>query len=166
MAKHSAKISRTQIDPKAGPQEDGFFVSNKVGANADGYFGVVKRTIAGDSTVYTVPCASVQEVTSGNVTLTAEQNGQTVVLNNTSGSIVTLPTAKKGLEFTVVIQQAANTHAVSPEAADGIAAKGLTAVVDKDLVNSTSAAYDAVVIRGVAANLWHAVLTGTWTKQA
>lgn len=166
MSAYGFKIGRTANDPKPGPQVDSLWVSNKTGVADDGYFGVVKRKIDQDSTVYTVPCESVQEVTSGNVTLTPEQNGQTVYLNNTSGSIVTLPTAKVGLRYTVVIGGASNSHAVSPQAADGIGATGLTAVVDKDLVNSTSAAYDAVVLRAVKANLWHAVVTGTWTKQA
>lgn len=166
MAKHSAKISRTQLDPKPGPQEDSLFVSAKTGANDDGYFGVIKRKIDQDTTVYTVPCESAQEVTSGNVTLTAEQNGQTVYLNNTSGSIVTLPSAKVGLRFQVVAGLPANTHAVSPQAADAIAANGLTAVVDKDLVNSTSTTYASAVIRCVKAGVWHAVVTGTWTKES
>ncbi len=159
-------VGRTANNPKAGPQKDAFWVGHKTGMNDDGYFGVLRRSVDGDSTVYTVPFQSVQSVTSGNVTLTAEQNGQTVYLDNTSGSVVTLPTAKVGLRFKVIIGQPANTHAVSPQAADGIAANGLTAVVDKDLVNSTSTTYASAVIECVKANLWQAVVTGTWTKQA
>jgi hypothetical protein len=157
-------IQRTQIDPKAGPQVDSFFVSAKIGANADGYFGVVQRKIDGDSDVYTVPCQSVDTVTA-DVTLTAEQNGRTIVIDSADPVIVTLPDAKVGLKYKVIILQADNAHAVSPQAADGIAAKGLTAVVDKDLINSTSAAYDSVEIEAVSSALWHAVVSGTWTKE-
>ena len=158
-------IQRTQLDPKAGPQKDSFFVNGKVGANADGYFGVVQRKIDGDSDVYTLPFQSVDTVVA-DVTLTPEQNGRTIVIDSADPVIVTLPDAKVGLKYKVIILQADNAHAVSPQAADGIAAKGLTATVDKDIVNSTSAAYDSLVIEAISDSLWHAVVTGTWTKQS
>jgi hypothetical protein len=160
--KQASGIARTEIAPKAGPQVDGLYVSKKT---AD--FGMVKRTIDGDSTVYALPFQSViTQSATGTVTLTPEQNGATVVLDSTDPITVQLPTAQKGLKYNVLVVGVDNAHAVSPTADAGIAAKGLTAALDKDLINSTSAAYDAVELEAVSAVLWIARIVGTWTKQA
>lgn len=156
-------LQRTNIAPKPGPQVDAFFVENKNPAT-DSTFGCLKRKIDGDSKEYFVP-SQVVIPKSAAFTITPEENGATYYVTGT-GVVATLPYAVKGLRYKVIIGQASNTHAVSPQAVDGIAAKGLTAVVDKDLVNSTSAIYDSVVLEAVDDNLWHAVLSGTWTKES
>jgi len=161
--KASTGIQRTNIAPKPGPQVDAFWVENKNPA-ADSTFGVVKSKIDQDSTEYFF-ARDMAIAKAAAFAVTPEQNGATFYITST-GVIATLPEAVMGLKYKFIIGEASNTHAVSPQAADGIAAKGLTAVVDKDLVNSTSAIYDSVVIEAVGANLWHAVLSGTWTKQA
>jgi hypothetical protein len=153
-------IVRTQIAPKAGPQVDGLYVENEVGA-AD--FGVVKRTIDQDAKVYSLPFTSVRVVTA-DVTLTAEDNGAVVYVDSADPVAVTVPTPFAGLRFRVIFAQADNAHEISTGSAVAIAAKGLTAVAGEDLVNSTSAAGDTVVLTGITSTLYHAVLTGTFTK--
>jgi hypothetical protein len=156
-------VQRTTIAPKAGPQVDALFVEGK-NPSSDSTFGVLKRKIDGDTKEYFIPCNAVIPKAAA-FTVTPEENGSTYYITST-GVVGTLPSAVKGLQYTFIIGEASNTHALSPQAADGIAAKGLTAVVDKDLVNSTSAIYDSVVLRAVDDNLWHAVVSGTWTKEA
>ena len=155
-------ILRTQVAPKAGPQVDALYVEGKNPATQNS-LGAVKRKVDGDTTEYFVPTVGAQ-AKSAAYQITAEQNGSTFYV--TGGTVISLPDAVPGMEYTVIFGDANNANAISPKAADGIAAKGLTAVVDKDLVNSTGAAYDSAVLRCVAVNLWHAVVTGTFTKQA
>lgn len=160
--KPAYNVGRTKIAPKPGPQSDALFVDDK-NPSSDSTFGVLKRKILGDSNEYFVPChATIAK--SAAFTVTPEENGSTYYITST-GVVATLPSAVKGLQYTFIIGEASNTHALSPQAADGIAAKGLTAVVNKDLINSTSAIYDSVVLRAAGDNLWHAVLSGTWTKE-
>lgn len=155
-------IQRTQIAPKAGPQVDAFYVEGKNPSTQNSQ-GAVKRKVDGDTAEYFVPTVAAKAKAAA-YQITAEENGSTFYL--TGGSVISLPDAVPGLQYTVIMGDANNANAISPKAADGIAAKGLTAVVDKDLINSTGAAYDSAVVRCVSANLWHAVVTGTFTKQA
>lgn len=159
----STGIQRTTIAPKAGPQVDSFFVEGKA-PSSESTFGVVKRKIDQDSTEYFIANDMVIPKSAA-FTVTPEQNGCTFYVTST-GVVATLPEAVVGLKYKFIIGEASNTHAVSPQAADGIAAKGLTAVVNKDLINSTSAIYDSVEVECVTTNLWHAVVTGTFTKEA
>lgn len=160
--KQATGIQRTTIAPKAGPQVDGLYVEQKNPSTSNS-FGAVKRKIDGDSAEYFVPTVAAK-AKSAAYQITAEENGSTYYV--TGGTVISLPDAVPGLQYTVIFGDANNANAISPKAADGIAAKGLTAVVNKDLVNSTGAAYDSAVVRCVSANLWHAVVTGTFTKEA
>jgi hypothetical protein len=153
-------LLRTSIAPKAGPQVDGLYVENEAASSS---FGVVKRTIAGDSNAYSLPFTSVRVVTA-DTTLTAEDNGAVIYVDSADPVAVILPTPFAGLRFRVIFGQADNAHEVSTGAAVAIQAKGLTAVAGEDLVNSTSAAGDSVDLVGISATLYHAVLTGTFTK--
>ena len=156
-------LIRSIVSPKPGPQVDAFYVENK-NPSADSTFGVVKRKIDGDAAEYFVNTGAVKVKSAGNFSITPEEHGSTFYV--TATAVASLPDAVKGLRYVIIWGVANNANAVSPSALDGIAAKGLTAVVNKDLVNSTSVIYDSVVLVAVDDNLWHATLSGTYTKEA
>lgn len=157
-------ILRSVMAPKAGPQRDSIYVEGKA-PSTNSTFGVIKRLIDGDSKEYFIPSGAAIVKSAGNFTITPEENGSTYYVT-TAGAIASLPDAVKGLRYRIVYGVVNNAHAVSPSALDAVAAKGLTAVVNKDLVNSTSALYDSVDLVAVDDNLWHATLSGTFTKEA
>jgi hypothetical protein len=108
-------------------------------------------------------------------TLTAEQGGQKFV--GAVDAVFTLPAASaatKGLwyEFETGALSAGTGLSISPAAADAIAGNGLTAVVNKDLINTGASDRlgDSVRIycTGVAGtNAWVIEsIIGTWAKEA
>lgn len=108
-------------------------------------------------------------------TLTAAQSGQCFV--GAVDAVFTLPAssaATKGVvyEFETGALSSGTGLSISPDAADAIAGNGLTATLDKDLINTgaTDRLGDSVRIycTGVAGATawWIESIIGTWAKQA
>lgn len=107
------------------------------------------------------------ETLSANKTLDAQDQGK-VFFVDTDAFTITLP-AVAGMKFKIVNAGAYGTIAVtiSPDAADGIGGPNLTAVDDKDLINTKATANrgdSADIVNGDATG-WISALTGTWVKE-
>jgi len=103
-------------------------------------------------------------------TLTAEDDGITLVANSTSSIVVTLPavaTCGAGTKFTLVVKGLTSSggHAFSPNSVDKIMGNGLTKADDADLVCSaaTDRIGDACTIVSDGVDGWFITgITGTW----
>ena len=97
-----------------------------------------------------------------NVTLTANQSGQTIVQNNTTYNNVqfTLPTAQVGMTFTFIVD-VAKTIKVLPQSTDTINYSSLTA--GQSITNTSAAKGDHLQLICVSATNWSIVdQGGTW----
>lgn len=111
----------------------------------------------------------VRSITS-NLSVAANDSGATYVTTAGSGTITyTLPATQAGIEYTFLCGDAGSEIALSPNAADRIMGKGITAADDKDYINTnaTNAVGDLVTIRGDGADGWWVVNErGTWAREA
>jgi hypothetical protein len=103
-------------------------------------------------------------------TLTEADNGG-IVLANAVDLVVTLPPTRLGYTVTIITQTASASTGVSisPDAADKIQGKGITAADDKDWINTaaTDAVGDLVTLVGDGVDGWWVVSErGTWARQA
>ncbi len=85
--------------------------------------------------------------------------------------VVTLPPTRLGYTVTIITQTASASTGVSisPDAADKIQGKGITAADDKDWINTaaTDAVGDLVTLVGDGVDGWWVVSErGTWARQA
>lgn len=103
--------------------------------------------------------------------LTADQSGQTFV--GAVDAVFTLPAAGAGTKgvFYTLICGALSTGvglSASPAAADAVVGNGLTAVVDKDLINTgaTDRLGDSVTILCDGVQWVITAIIGTWAKEA
>ena len=102
--------------------------------------------------------------------VTAAESGATFVNTKGSGSTVfSLPATVAGLVYTFLESNASGEITVRPVAADKIMGGGLTALDDKDVVNTggTNAVGDLVTLIGDGADGWwitHKV--GTWARES
>lgn len=105
------------------------------------------------------------------LTLTAEDDGLTVVADATSSLVVTLPATAAGLKFTLVVKQLTSSsggHAFSPNANDKIMGNGFTSADDKDAIctHSTDREGDSITLVGDGVDGWFiTAVTGTWAKE-
>ena len=102
-------------------------------------------------------------------TLTEDESGK-FIISTGDDKTFTLPATATGLVYHIVVGATSTTTglSISPAAADSIAGLGLTAVDDKDLINTqaTERVGDSVTLVSVAAG-WLAVnASGTWAKEA
>lgn len=104
-------------------------------------------------------------------TLTAAQSGERFV--GVVDAVFALPAAgaaTKGVwyEFATGALSVGTGLSISPAAADAIAGNGLTAVVNKDLINSgaTDRLGDMVRISCDGVGWWIEAIIGTWAKEA
>lgn len=111
---------------------------------------------------------------SGNVTLTADDSGKTIIVT-AADAVVTLPTAVAGLNYTFILDAAGLSTgtglSISPASADAIGGNGLTSVDNKDLIlaGSGDREGDMVSIFATAVDGLEWVITGvigTWSKEA
>ena len=158
----ASHILRSSFRPKPGPQAVGVYV-----ADGNQRPEIVKREAAGgnDSDRYFAQFTSVRTVTA-DTTLTAQDDGALLILNSADPILVTLPSTAAGLHFAFFVKLADNGHGFSPAAADKIFVSGLTAVDDKDLLNSTSAVGAFAEVWGDGADGWFGRVNGTFTMQA
>ena len=113
------------------------------------------------------------QTTTGDVTL-SDRDADHLVIINTTDDTVTLPPAsarRAGITVTVVVAAVSVTTgaSINPYAGDIIRGKDITALADKNIINS--AATDAVgdMIRLVsdgALGWWITDLRGTWVREA
>lgn len=103
-------------------------------------------------------------------TLDASQSGQTFV--GVVDALFTLPlvtAALAGVRYTFVcgVASAGTGLQISPNAADFISGNGLTAVVNKDLINAgaTDRIGDAATIYCDGVGWWIEAVLGTWSKE-
>jgi len=114
------------------------------------------------------------KVETASLTLTAADDGATVIADSTTSVVVTLPdvaTCGEGVKFTLIVKQLTSSggHAFSPAAADYITGNGLTAVVDKDLICGAAGdrVGDAITIVSDGVDGWFITsVVGTWAKEA
>lgn len=107
----------------------------------------------------------------GNVTLTEADDGATVVINDATSRVVSLPATKKALRFGLIIQTvtAGAGHALSPVAADKIMGNGFTSADNKDAIctGATDREGDSISVVGDGADGWFIDgVTGTWAREA
>lgn len=104
-------------------------------------------------------------------TLTAAETGITLI-SKAVDLVVTLPAVQSGLTYRLVTETLSVTtgFSLSPAAADKIEGLGITAAVDKDLINtgSSDAAGDFIEVIGNAAEdgWWVVGSRGTWAREA
>lgn len=118
----------------------------------------------------TIPVPRVLSKTAS-FTLTKADSGAVIYADSTTSVVVTLPATKKGLVYTLVVNQLTTSggHAFSPAAADKIMGPGLTAADNKDLICSaaTDALGNQVTLVGDGVNGWYVYNTiGTWAREA
>jgi hypothetical protein len=144
---------------------------------ANSFVGFVKRFMSSGIVVveydidnYVSPYLPIVETKSANYTLDAEDTGKALWVD-TDAFTLTLPAIATELSGFQVINGGAYGAilvTISPNASDGIQGPNMTAVDDKDLLNTKATANrgDRVTIdQGVAA-AWHVVsMVGTWAKQ-
>lgn len=97
-----------------------------------------------------------------NQTLTANQSGQTIILNNSTYDrvIFTLPTAVVGMQYTLVIDVAKNFR-VDPQNADII--NYSTATAGQRIASTSASKGDSVTLYCAVAGFWSLVdHNGTW----
>lgn len=110
------------------------------------------------------------DVVTGNTTLTAADNGKTIICN-AADVVVTLPATIEGFTVTVItaVASGGTGTSVSPVAADQIKGNGFTAADNKDAINS--GAGDAVgdtltVVGDGTSGWWITNVIGTWAREA
>lgn len=156
--------------------DDDTFVFSPVGAS---FIGYVKRFVSSgvvivefDACAMKDPYAGyVAEAVSANLTLDVQDCGKLLWVD-TDAVTITLPAIADGLGGTLVVNGGAfGTVAVtiSPNAVDSIAAPNMTAVDDKDLINTKATARrgDYAKLELGDADGYHVTdICGTWAKQA
>jgi hypothetical protein len=171
------RIRRTRVGVPVGNSDSiGLAVTTANALIAN--YGLGEASTSRERVIPQVPVTEPVKLITADTTLTAADSGKTIVFNDASGNIATLPNAKncKGCRFTFYTKVLATSgvHSVSPNALDGIGGgvSALTTVIDKDLQNDTGsdAVGDRVTIQSTGANgtgAW--VITdfiGAYAKQA
>lgn len=103
-------------------------------------------------------------------TVTEDDSGTLFIIDGTD-VVVTLPPTAPGINFAFIVRTLSTVtgFAVSPQAADQIAGKGITPADNKDIINT--AATDAVgdliaVVADATDGWWITNLLGTWAREA
>lgn len=156
-----SSIAKTNLIPGSHPNSAGFAIKR-----SDGRL-YLKR---GNTEQENIPAVRYKLIT-GALTLTAADDGAFIVLASTTTRVITLPATAPNLRFTIYLKTVATSgagHSISPAAVDKIYAKGITAVDDKDLINTqaTGASGDMVVLTGDGVDGYYASLTGIWAAEA
>jgi hypothetical protein len=156
-------IRKTNIVPKDGPGKAAFVVKRSDG----------RLYVARGAQVTEEPLATTAvKVTTASVTLTAKDDGCTVIVDTTDNCTVTLPATAAGLKFTVIVKQAGASgklHKLSPVAADKFIGNGFTAADAKACQNTqaTAAVGDSVSIVGDGVDGWlFTNVAGTWARES
>lgn len=111
------------------------------------------------------------KIVTANTTLTAEDDGCTVIIDTATSVIVSLPATAAGLKFAVVIKTPTtigNLHSVSPAALDKLMGDGFAALDNKDAQNTQASAKqgDALELVGDGVDGYLIKATGTWAREA
>lgn len=154
----------TTILPKSGPGQVGFAVKR-----ADKRMHLDR----GNGRQENVAPESIKSSAVNAITLTAADDGCTVVTTNTTDTtVVTLPATALGLRFRLILGGLAGAgagHSFSPAAADKIMGNGFTAADDKDAICSaaTDRIGDCIELLGDGVDGWYVThVTGTWAREA
>lgn len=131
----------------------------------------IDRGGSGSATKEVVRTEKIVSSGAANVTLTAADDGATVVINDATSRTVTLPATAKGLRFTVIVKTptAGSGHAVSPNSSDKIMGNGFTSADNKDAIctGATDREGDSIVLVGDGVDGWFIEsVTGTWAREA
>ena len=163
MAIATSGINKSNVGPLNSPGKAGLAVKRTDGriyVNRGGQVGAEP-----------IPTGAVKVVT-GSVTLTAKDDGLTVIIDTTDDCTVTLPATAAGLTFGVIVKQAAGSgklHKVAPVAADKFMGNGFTAADDKAAQNTqaTAAVGNAIFVTGDGVDGWlFTGVIGTWARQS
>lgn len=107
-------------------------------------------------------------IATASFSLTAKDNGATVVLDSSTAIVVSLPATAGGLTFRFIVKTVAGSgsHAVSPVTGDSILHKGFTVADNKDLLFSGNAIGDGTTLVGDGTVGWTAFGSlGTITRE-
>lgn len=162
MADKAGSVAKVKIVPNSGPGRAGFAVDR-----ADGR---LKMRRGGTSALETIASDAVLNTSLAALTLKAKDDGTTVVSNNLTSGVFTLPPAKAGLVFNVVTGTVPTSNAgttITPNAADKFQGNGFNSkTAGQTLVNTRATPAligDAIQLIGTDQNVWFVLnKIGTW----
>lgn len=108
--------------------------------------------------------APLSTLTGGNLTLTAADNGKTVIITDSSARTVTLPAPQDGLHFRVYCSNASGAHVVNPSASAKFQGFTYGAKTNgQTLTRTASAAGESLYFVAQGTTIWWVVeKVGTW----
>jgi len=135
-----------------------WFASSLRGASTSNYLLLTSPSVAWTPVV---------QVVTSNKTLSALENGKTIVINTTTGTTVTLPSPSASLYFSVHINAlaASGTHSIAPGTGVTIRGNGLSKAAAAALTHptATDALGDWVELVALDTTTWWIVRSrGTW----
>lgn len=165
----------TDVGQPVFASDDDTFVFTPSG---NSFVGFVRRWVSAGKVIveydvnsYESPYHDIVETKSANYTVDAQDTGKTLWID-TDAITITLPALATELSNLQIVNGGADGAVlvtISPNASDGIQGPDLTAVDDKDLLNTkvTARRGDRVTLnQGVAAAWQVSELVGTWAKEA
>jgi hypothetical protein len=163
-------IRKVSLAVKGGPGGAGIWAFRK-GSHVDNGRIFIDRAGSGEASKEVIRTEKIINTGAANLTLTAADDGATVVFNDATSRTVTLPATAKNLRFTFIIKAptAGAGHLVTPIAADKVMGNGFTSADDKGAIctGASDREGDAIVLVGDGLDGYFIEsVTGTWAREA